>query len=338
MSDQLLNVEGLVTAFQTEEGEIHAVDGVSFSVGKGRTVGLVGESGCGKTVTALSIIQLLPRPAASILAGKVLFEGEDLAAASTERLHEVRGNRIGMIFQEPMTALNPVQRIGRQITEALKLHKDLSDAEALQAAITMLDRVGIPSPEVRVSEYPHQLSGGMRQRVMIAMALICDPALVIADEPTTALDVTIQAQILGLLQEMQDQLGTSIIMITHDLGVIAETCDDVVVMYAGRIAEQGTVEEVFNRPRHPYTRGLLASIPRLSTPRKSRLATIEGMVPALTEMPAGCRFNNRCPHADEHCVAEYPDITDAKDGHLVACHKWRELEVVERSAGAPDDD
>ena len=288
-------------------------------------MGLVGESGCGKRVTALSIIQLLPRPAASILAGRIFFDGEDLVSASPERLHAVRGDGIGMIFQEPMTALNPVHRIGRQITEALKLHRTMTDREALEAAVVMLDRVGIPSPEVRVSEYPHQLSGGMRQRVMIAMALICDPALVIADEPTTALDVTIQAQILGLLQEMQDQLGTSIIMITHDLGVIAETCDDVVVMYAGRIAEQGTVEEVFNRPRHPYTRGLLASIPRLSTPRKSRLATIEGMVPALTHMPAGCRFNNRCPHADAHCVAEYPEITDAKDGHLVACHKWQEI-------------
>lgn len=328
MSDTLLSVENLVTAFQTDEGEIHAVDGVSFSVGKGRTLGLVGESGCGKTVTALSIIQLLPRPMARIVAGEILFEGVDLASADTDRLHGIRGNRIGMIFQEPMTALNPVHRIGRQITEALKLHRKLTDAEALEAAIHMLDRVGIPSPEVRVSEYPHQLSGGMRQRVMIAMALICDPALVIADEPTTALDVTIQAQILGLLQDMQDQLGTSIIMITHDLGVIAETCDDVVVMYAGRIAEQGTVEQVFNHPRHPYTRGLLASIPRLSTPRKSRLPTIDGMVPALTDMPAGCRFNNRCPYADEHCVADYPDITDAEDGHLVACHKWQALEVA----------
>jgi peptide/nickel transport system ATP-binding protein len=325
MSEPLLSIEDLVTAFRTEEGEIHAVDGVSFSVDRGRTVGLVGESGCGKTVTALSIVQLLPRPAASILRGRILFDGEDLASAPAERLHEVRGDGIGMIFQEPMTALNPVHRIGRQITEALKLHREMTDAQALEAAIAMLDRVGIPSPEVRVSEYPHQLSGGMRQRVMIAMALICDPALVIADEPTTALDVTIQAQILGLLQEMQDQLGTSIIMITHDLGVIAETCDDVVVMYAGRIAEQGTVDDVFNRPRHPYTRGLLASIPRLSTPRKSRLATIEGMVPALTDMPAGCRFNNRCPYADEQCMAEYPDITDAKDGHLVACHHWREI-------------
>ena len=325
MTEPLLTVEGLVTAFQTEEGEIHAVDGVSFSVGKGRTVGLVGESGCGTTVTALSIIQLLPRPAASILAGQITFEGEDLVAASTERLHEVRGDRIGMIFQEPMTALNPVHRIGRQITEALKLHKNLSDAEALAAAVAMLDRVGIPSPEIRVNEYPHQLSGGMRQRVMIAMALICNPALIIADEPTTALDVTIQAQILDLLQEMQDHYQASIIMITHDLGVIAETCDDVLVMYAGRVAEQGSVDEVFNAPRHPSTQGLLASIPRLTTPRKSRLQTIEGMVPALTEMPVGCRFNNRCPHATDLCREQYPALDGTPGEHRTACHLWQDL-------------
>ena len=232
---------------------------------------------------------------------------------------------MAMIFQEPMTSLDPVYRVGWQIGESLRVHRGLGRREARARSIELLRLVGIPAPEKRVDSYPHELSGGMRQRVMIAMALICDPALVIADEPTTALDVTIQAQILNLLQEMQDQLGTSIILITHDLGVIAETCDDVVVMYAGRIAEQGTVEDVFNRPRHPYTRGLLASIPRLSTPRKSRLATIEGMVPALTDMPAGCRFNNRCPHADAHCVADYPDISDTGDGHLVACHYWREL-------------
>jgi oligopeptide/dipeptide ABC transporter ATP-binding protein len=326
VTEPLLTVENLVTAFDTEEGEIHAVDGVSFTVGRGRTLGIVGESGCGKTVTALSIIRLLPHPAASIRTGRVLFEGADLVSVPVEDLYQVRGNRIGMIFQEPMTALNPVQRVGRQITEALKLHRSLSDQEALAAAVEMLDKVGIPSPEIRVTEYPHQLSGGMRQRVMIAMALILNPALVIADEPTTALDVTIQAQILNLLQQMQDQLGTSIIMITHDLGVIAETCDDVVVMYAGRVAEQGTAEDVFRRPRHPYTRGLLESIPRLSTPRKTRLNTIEGLVPSLTEMPSGCRFNNRCPYADAHCVAADPEITEVGDGHRVACHKWRELE------------
>ena len=328
VSDPLLSVDNLVTAFETEEGRIRAVDGVSFTVRKGSTLGIVGESGCGKTVTALSLVRLLPQPVASILSGRIMFEGEDLAAASVERLHQVRGNRIGMIFQEPMTALNPVHRIGRQITEGLKMHRSMTDAQALTVAVEMLDKVGIPSPEVRVGEYPHQLSGGMRQRVMIAMALICDPTLVIADEPTTALDVTIQAQILQLLQKMQDESGTSIIMITHDLGLIAETCDDVVVMYAGRIAEQGAVGDVFDHPRHPYTQGLLASIPRLSTPRKSRLRTIEGMVPALTDMPAGCRFNNRCPHADAHCVARYPEIADISDGHLVACHKWQSLDIA----------
>ena len=324
-SDELLRVEGLVTAFDTEAGQVRAVDGVSFSVRKGRTLGLVGESGCGKTVTALSIIRLLPLPAAQILAGEIWFEGENLANAPIERLHQVRGNRIGMIFQEPMTALNPVHRVGRQIVETLKLHRGMDDRQALAAAVAMLKRVGIPNPEIRVNEYPHQLSGGMRQRVMIAMALICNPGLVIADEPTTALDVTIQAQILDLLQDMQRQSGTSIIMITHDLGVIAETCDDVVVMYAGRVAEMGSVEQVFGQPQHPYTRGLLSSIPRLSTPRKSRLATIDGMVPALTDMPRGCRFNNRCPHADAQCSDVSPDLRDSGAEHLVACHHWQRL-------------
>ena len=324
-SEPLLRVDELVTAFDTEAGRIRAVDGVSFEVTAGRTLGIVGESGCGKTVTALSIVSLLPHPAASILGGRIMFEGTDLAAAELEHLHHVRGNRIGMIFQEPMTALNPVHRIGRQIMEALRLHRDVDDQTALAATISMLDKVGIPSPEIRVSEYPHQLSGGMRQRVMIAMALICNPALVIADEPTTALDVTIQAQILDLLQNMQNESGTSIIMITHDLGVIAETCDDVLVMYAGRVAEQGSVEEVFNAPRHPYTQGLLSSIPRLDTPRKSRLRTIEGMVPALTDMPSGCRFNNRCPHADNRCASEYPELDGEIGAHRAACHRWREV-------------
>ena len=327
-ADVLLRVEDLVTAFDTEEGEVRAVDGVSFEVRKGRTLGIVGESGCGKTVTALSIIRLLPHPVASILGGRILFEDEDLMTAPIERLHEIRGNRIGMIFQEPMTALNPVHRVGRQIVESLKLHRDLSNSEALKAAVEMLEKVGIPSPEVRVGEYPHQLSGGMRQRVMIAMALICEPSLIIADEPTTALDVTIQAQILQLLQEMQDASGTSIIMITHDLGVIAESCDDVVVMYAGRVAEQGSVEQVFNEPRHPYTRGLLASIPRMTTLRKSRLRTIEGMVPALTDMPPGCRFNNRCSFTGAQCLASDPGLTEVTGDHRVACHKWQALESV----------
>ncbi|MEQ8689796.1 MAG: ABC transporter ATP-binding protein [Pseudomonadales bacterium] len=327
-NEPLLRVSNLVTEFDTEQGSVRAVDGVSLSVQAGRTLGVVGESGCGKTVTALSIIHLLPKPTASIVAGEVWFEGEDLAAASIERLHEIRGNRIGMIFQEPMTALNPVHRVGRQIMEALKLHRDVDDNTALRMTVEMLDKVGIPSPEVRVGEYPHQLSGGMRQRVMIAMALICNPSLIIADEPTTALDVTIQAQILELLQNMQNESNTSIIMITHDLGVIAETCDDVVVMYAGRVAEQGTVEEVFNAPRHPYTQGLLSSIPRLDSQRKTRLQTIEGMVPALQDMPEGCRFNNRCPHADEQCVNSSPGLDGEEGGHRTACHHWSRIQTA----------
>lgn len=324
-AEPLLRVENLVTAFDTENGQIKAVDGVSFSVQPGRTLGIVGESGCGKTVTALSIINLLPKPTADILEGEIWFEGEDLASAPIERLHHIRGDRIGMIFQEPMTALNPVHRIGRQIMESLKLHRPITDVEALRKAIEMLEKVGIPNPEIRVSEYPHQLSGGMRQRVMIAMALICEPSLVIADEPTTALDVTIQAQILELLQDMQDQLNTSIIMITHDLGVIAETCDDVIVMYAGRVAEQGSVDDVFNHPQHPYTHGLLSSIPRLSSPRKTKLPTIEGMVPSLNDMPAGCRFNNRCPYADELCIQTYPTLDDQPGDHKTACHHWKNI-------------
>ena len=333
-TEPILRVEDLVTAFDTEAGQVRAVDGVSLSVARGRTLGIVGESGCGKTVTALSIVHLLPHPTASLLSGRILFEGEDLATAPIERLHQVRGNRIGMIFQEPMTALNPVHRVGRQIMESLRLHRDLSDAETLAQTIDMLEKVGIPSPEIRVSEYPHQLSGGMRQRVMIAMALICNPSLVIADEPTTALDVTIQAQILELLQKMQDELGTSIIMITHDLGVIAETCDDVIVMYAGRVAEQGSVQEVFNDPHHPYTQGLLKSIPRLNTPRKSRLQTIEGMVPSLDDMPQGCRFNNRCPHANDQCLASYPTLDGHDGAHRVACHHWQQSAVRDQASAS----
>jgi oligopeptide/dipeptide ABC transporter ATP-binding protein len=325
-TESLLRVNNLVTEFDTEDGPVRAVDGVSLAVHAGRTLGIVGESGCGKTVTALSIISLLPKPTANIVSGEVWFEGEDLAAAPIERLHQIRGNRIGMIFQEPMTALNPVHRVGRQIMESLKLHRDLDETAALRLTVEMLEKVGIPSPELRVSEYPHQLSGGMRQRVMIAMALICSPSLIIADEPTTALDVTIQAQILELLQDMQNQSNTSIIMITHDLGVIAETCDDVVVMYAGRVAEQGSVEQVFHSPKHPYTQGLLDSIPRLDSQRKTKLNTIEGMVPALQDMPVGCRFNNRCPHTDNQCMESPPTLEDSQSGHRAACHHWSRIQ------------
>ncbi|MFU8815394.1 MAG: ABC transporter ATP-binding protein [Pseudomonadales bacterium] len=329
----LLQVRDLVTAFDTDDGRVQAVDGVSFDVYPGRTLGIVGESGCGKSVTALSIVRLLPQPMAHIERGEILFEGHDLARVGYDTLHRIRGNRIGMIFQEPMTALNPSHRIGRQIAESLGLHQGLRPREALARAVELLAELGIPSPELRVTEYPHQLSGGMRQRAMIAIALSCRPALLIADEPTTALDVTIQAQILELLKKLQQDLGMATILITHDLGVIAETCDDVAVMYAGRIAESGTVFDVFERPRHPYTRGLLASIPRLESPRKQPLATIEGMVPGLAQLPSGCRFHNRCPHRTDACVERAPALEVVDDRHEVACHHWRRIAATEPAAG-----
>jgi peptide/nickel transport system ATP-binding protein len=321
----LLDVQDLAVEFDTEAGRARAVDGVSFSVRAGQTLGIVGESGCGKSVTALSILRLLPQPMGRIVGGRILFRGQDLVAADQEALHKVRTGQIGMIFQEPMTALNPVHRIGKQLSEAIMLHRQVSARTALEQSVELLSRVGIPSPEVRVGEFPHQLSGGMRQRVVIAMALACRPALVIADEPTTALDVTIQAQILELMKALQDEMGMSIILITHDLGVIAETCEDVLVMYAGRIAEVGSVEDIFHRPSHPYTRGLLESIPRLEYPRKSRLSTIEGMVPALMDLPAGCRFNNRCPHRGERCTLEAPALETVAGSHRVSCHHWGRL-------------
>ena len=324
-SEVLLDVEDLSVEFDTEAGLVRAVDGVSFSVRAGQTLGIVGESGCGKSVTALSILRLLPRPMGHIAAGRILFRGQDLVTAPEETIHAVRTGQFGMIFQEPMTALNPVHPIGKQLAEAFLLHQDVTPRTALERSIEVLEKVGIPSPEIRVGEYPHQLSGGMRQRVVIAMALACRPALVIADEPTTALDVTIQAQILELMKELQDETGMAIILITHDLGVIAETCDDVLVMYAGRIAEQGSAEDIFHRPAHPYTRGLLESIPRLDYPRKTRLRTIEGMVPGLLDLPAGCRFNNRCQHRVERCTAAAPEFDSVTAGHGVSCHRWREL-------------
>ncbi|MEY3608839.1 MAG: hypothetical protein RLZZ447_1627, partial [Verrucomicrobiota bacterium] len=301
-NDVILSVRDLVTTFDTDAGRLTAVDGVSFDVRRGRTLGIVGESGCGKSVTALSIMRLLPQPMGQIRGGRILFEGRDLATLPPAELHRIRGGRIGMIFQEPMTALNPVQPIGRQLSEVFLLHRTKDPAEAWRRGAEMLHKVGIPAPEIRMHEYPHQLSGGMRQRVVIAMALACEPAVVIADEPTTALDVTIQAQILELMQALQRDLGLAVVLITHDLGVIAETCDDVIVMYAGRVAEAGPVEAIFDRPAHPYTRGLLDSIPRLEGERKSRLRVIEGMVPGLRDLPAGCRFQNRCPHRVDRCA------------------------------------
>ncbi len=325
MTEPLLEVANLVTEFDTDEGRVRAVDDVSFKVLPGETLGIVGESGCGKSVTALSIMRLLPQPMGQIVSGHVRLNGRDLVTLPIHEMEKVRGNDIGMVFQEPMTALNPVHTIGRQITEVIALHKDVTSAQAIREAIGILDRVGIPSPDIRMGEYPHQLSGGMRQRVVIAMALACKPALLIADEPTTALDVTIQAQILELIKELQREMGMSVMLITHDLGVIAETCEHVVVMYAGKIAETGTVYQLFDTPKHPYTRGLLASIPRLDTISKSPLAIIEGMVPGLLDLPPGCRFENRCPHRVEECRASVPTIEQVENEHFVSCIKWREL-------------
>jgi peptide/nickel transport system ATP-binding protein len=320
----VLEVRDLVTTFDTDAGRLTAVDGVSFTVHRGRTLGIVGESGCGKSVTALSIMRLLPQPMGRIQSGEIRFDGRNLVTVSHEDMRRIRGDRIGMIFQEPMTALNPVHTIGRQLSEVFLLHRTKDKREALRLSVEMLAKVGIPSPEIRVGEYPHQLSGGMRQRVVIAMALACRPDVVIADEPTTALDVTIQAQILELMQSLQQELGMAIVLITHDLGVIADMCDDVVVMYAGRVAEAGPVERIFAAPSHPYTRGLLNSIPRLTTRRKSRLNIIEGMVPSLAEMPAGCRFQNRCPWQTAVCATQ-PPLTAVIPGHTVACHRTAEL-------------
>ena len=321
----LLEVDSLVTEFDTDEGRVRAVDGVSFAVDAGKTLGIVGESGCGKSVTAHSIMRLLPQPMGQIVSGAVHFREQDLTRLPIEAMQDIRGNHIGMVFQEPMTALNPVHNIGKQLTEVMLLHRDISAEQAIRDSVDILARVGIPSPDVRMGEYPHQLSGGMRQRVVIAMALACEPALLIADEPTTALDVTIQAQILELIRELQTDMGMAMILITHDLGVIAETSDDVVVMYAGRVAEQGTVYDIFDQPAHPYTRGLLASIPRLETVPKSRLETIEGLVPGLMDLPEGCRFQNRCPHARDSCRAQSPAIEHIDEQHYTACSRWSEI-------------
>ena len=317
-TEPLLEVRDLKSAFETDSGLLVAVDDVDFSIDRGKTLGIVGESGCGKSVSALSLIHLLPQPMGKVLAGEVRFDGEDLLNIDDEGLHRIRGGEIGMIFQEPMTALNPVHTVGRQLMEAVLIHQKVSKQEALQQSVDMLERVKIPSPEIRVGEYPHQLSGGMRQRVMIGMALINKPKLLIADEPTTALDVTVQAQILALIAELQAEMGMAVILITHDLAVIAENTDEVVVMYAGRVVERAGVEELFRNPLHPYTRGLLDSIPRMDSKRKEHLKTIEGMVPTLLEMPDGCRFAPRCtnPHDDE-VLNNRPRMVEPNPGHWV---------------------
>ena len=324
MSDiPILEVKGLRTLFFTRQGLVRAVSDLSFHVGRGEVLAIVGESGCGKSITALSIMRLVPTPPGRIDAGSVKLEGRELLSLDEEEMRAVRGNDISMIFQEPMTSLNPVLSIGEQIAEAVRLHQDISRADARARAVEMLDLVRIPEPAQRAREYPHQLSGGMRQRVMIAMALACNPRVLIADEPTTALDVTIQAQILDLIVKLQQARGTAVILITHDLGVVAETAHRVVVMYAGRKIEEAPVEELFDRPLHPYTHGLMASVPRLAVlgggPTAERLQEIPGMVPLLSALPEGCAFAPRCAHADDTCRATYPDYVERRPGHWVAC-------------------
>jgi peptide/nickel transport system ATP-binding protein len=319
MTAPLLELENLHTYFYTDNGVARAVDGVSFQVGAGETVGVVGESGCGKSVTALSILRLV-RPPGRIEPGSAIrFEGRDLLSLGERDMQQVRGNRIAMVFQEPMTALNPVFTVGDQIAEVARIHAGMSKRDAWHKAIEMLRLVGIPAPEQRADEYPHQLSGGMRQRVVIAMALVMNPALVIADEPTTALDVTIQAQILELMADLTKRLGTSILLITHDLGVVAENCSRVIVMYAGEVVEEAATSELFARAHHPYTEGLLGAMPRVGG-EAERLATIPGTVPPPTAWPAGCRFRDRCPYAWERCEREHPPLYQLGATHTSRCH------------------
>ena len=314
----LLQVENLTISFSTEEGRVRVVEELCLSVPAGRTVGLVGESGCGKSVTAMTLLRLLPSPPSHIEGGQIVFDGADLARLDEKALRQIRGNRIGMIFQEPMTSLNPTLSIGFQIAEVLRLHRGQKGSVARDAAVEILRQVGVGAPERRVDQFPHQLSGGLRQRVMIAMALVCHPALLIADEPTTALDVTIQAQILDLLRRLQGELGMAILLITHDFGVVAELCDEVMVMYAGRIVEQATASQLFRAPRHPYTWGLLEALPRLGG-RGRRIPSIPGMVPPPGERGVGCSFAERCPRALARCRSDRPSLEARASGHLVAC-------------------
>jgi len=322
MSNPLLRVQDLKVHFDTDDGILHAVDGVNFHIDRSETLGVVGESGCGKSVTAMTIMKLLAMPPGRIADGQIWFEGQDLVQVDAQTMRGLRAKQIAMIFQEPMTSLNPVLSVGEQIAESLRLHEGLSPKQAMVQATEMLRLVNIPKPDQRVFDYPHQFSGGMRQRVMIAMALACKPKLLIADEPTTALDVTIQAQILDLLNDLKSQLGMSIMLITHAMGVVAETAQRVVVMYAGRVVEEATVDQLFASPAHPYTQGLIRSIPRIDfdSTLKQRLEAIPGSVPKLINPPTGCRFAPRCQHASDRCTHEMPELRDIASGHKVACH------------------
>ncbi|MBN2212497.1 MAG: ABC transporter ATP-binding protein [Sedimentisphaerales bacterium] len=322
----LLSIQDLQVTFFTEAGEVRAVQNVSYDIPQGKTLAVVGESGCGKSVTALAMLRLIPKPPGKIVGGEILFRGKNLLHLSEREMRHIRGNEIAMIFQEPMTSLNPVYTVGEQIVEAIELHQNLHGKAAWDLAINVLRQVGIAEPAQRVKEYPHQMSGGMRQRVMIAMALSCDPSLLIADEPTTALDVTIQAQILELLKDLQHRKNMSVLLITHDLGVVAENADDVVVMYASKIVEKATVHDIFARPLHPYTQGLLRSLPKLGEGQQ-RLEVIPGSVPDPLHFPTGCKFHPRCPHGcnDRQCQSREPQLEQYESGHVAACWKVREL-------------
>ncbi len=328
-SEKLLDVRGLKTYFDTDEGTVKAVDGVSFHIDKGETLAVVGESGSGKSVTSLSIMRLIPTPPGRIAGGEMLFNGQDLVKKTEREMRQIRGNDISMIFQEPMTSLNPVYTVGDQIAEAIVLHQGKSQKQAMKMAAEMLELVGIPEPAKRVRNYPHQMSGGMRQRVMIAMALSCGPQLLIADEPTTALDVTIQAQILELMKKLQNEIGMSILFITHDLGVVAEIADRVVVMYAGRAVEEGNVVPIFTKPKMPYTMGLLNSVPRVdkAAVHQERLEAIPGNVPNPLYLPEGCAFHPRCKFAVDQCKVAIPDLVDSGNGHMVRCIRWDEIQT-----------
>jgi len=331
----LLQVRDLKTYFFTDDGVVKAVDGVSYDVQAGETLGLVGESGCGKSVSALSLLRLIPNPPGKIVGGQVLFDGEDLLQMDEDEIRHVRGNKIAMVFQEPMTSLNPVLTIGRQLTEALELHLKMDRESARQRAVQLLDMVGISEPESRINDYPHQFSGGMRQRVMIAMALSCNPKLVLADEPTTALDVTIQAQVLEILARLSRELGTAVVIITHNLGVVARYADRVNVMYAGKIVEMATAKELYAKPRHPYTVGLLKSVPRLDEVRKSKLEVIEGSPPDLINMGTGCPFYARCTFRIERCAEEMPPLMQVDEKHHAACWEWKTVAASVSGAGVP---
>ena len=328
----LLEVDDLKMYFHTEDGVVRAVDGVSYTLDRGETLGVVGESGSGKSVTHMTMMGLIPMPPGKIEGGSVLYRGHDLLNMPEAQMQHVRGNDIAMIFQDPMTSLNPVYKIGKQVGEGLRLHRGYSKEQALKRAVELLDAVGIPEPEKRVNEYPHQFSGGMRQRVMIAMALACDPDILIADEPTTALDVTIQAQIIELMQEMQEKNGNAIVMITHDLGVVADIADKIMVMYAGRPVEFGTADEIFYESLHPYTWGLIRSIPEQATDEKKPLTPIHGNPPALSNLPKGCVFSPRCPYATDKCRAERPQRFETGTGHYAACHYAGDADFIKKNA------